>query len=239
MGAILVLWLLAVCLALIGLGNVPLRDWDEAIVARVSLELSRSPWMGGLLPTYLGETYANKPPGLHLAIATAIQLWHWAPGHGPTDLPPEWVVRIVPALASSLLVPLLGLVNYKLRPSRPDAAVATALIALTLLPLARHGRLAMLDGSQLSAMALVWLGLLGAGNARAQALRGGLLAGVGGSCLLLLKAPVAVPVLAVGLGLRHQDRILGARAWRWLLGGLALALLPGIAWHGWHLLARG
>lgn len=233
------LWLLAVCLALIGLGNVPLRDWDEAIVARVSLELSRSPWMGGLLPTYLGEPYANKPPGLHLAIASAIQLWHWVRGDSPQDLPPEWVVRVVPALASALLVPLLGLVQARLRPSRPDAAVATALIALTLLPLARHGRLAMLDGSQLSAMALVWLGLLGTSSARGRALRGGLLAGVGGSCLLLLKAPVALPVLAVGLWLRHQDRMLGARAWRWLLGGLALALLPGIAWHGWHLLARG
>jgi hypothetical protein len=69
--ALLLLWLAALGLALIGLGNVPLRDWDEAIVARVSLELSRSPGMGGLLPTYLGEPYSNKPPGLHLAIASA------------------------------------------------------------------------------------------------------------------------------------------------------------------------
>lgn len=239
LGALLALWLLAVCLALVGLGNVPLRDWDEAIVARVSLELSRSPWLGGLLPTYLGEPYENKPPGLHLAIATAMRLWDWTRGDGHDTLPPEWVVRVVPALASSLLVPLLGLVQVRLRPWRPDAAVATALITVTLMPLARHGRMAMLDGSQLSAMALVWLGLLGATAARGAALRGGLLAGCGGSLLLLLKAPVAIPVLAVGLWLRHRDRGLEARAWRWLLGGLVLALLPGIAWHGWHLLARG
>jgi len=237
--ALLLLWLVAVSLALIGLGNVPLRDWDEAIVARVSLELSRSPGMGGLLPTYLGEPYGNKPPGLHLAIATAIRLWAWVHGDPSPGLPPEWLVRLVPALASTLLVPLLGLVQARLRPARPDAAVATALIALTLLPLARHGRLAMLDGSQLSAMALVWLGLLGTGQARGSALRGGLLAGFGGSLLLLLKAPVALPVLAVALLLRLLDRMLDARGWRWLLGGLALGLLPGVAWHGWHLLARG
>ena len=235
----LLLWLVALGLALIGLGNVPLRDWDEAIVARVSLELSRSPGMGGLLPTYLGEPYSNKPPGLHLAIASAIRLWAWAHGDSSPGLPPEWLVRLVPALGSSLLVPLLGLVQARLRPARPDAAVATALIALTLLPLARHGRLAMLDGTQLSAMALVWLGLLDTGLARGRALRGGLLAGFGGCLLLLLKAPVAPPVLAAGLLLRHRDRVLDARAWRWLLGGLALALLPGLAWHGWHLLARG
>ena len=39
-----VLWGAAVCLLLLGLGNLPLRDWDEALVARVSLELSRQPW---------------------------------------------------------------------------------------------------------------------------------------------------------------------------------------------------
>ena len=158
--ALVLLWMVAVGLALIGLGNVPLRDWDEALVARVSLELSRSPGMAGLLPTYLGEPYTNKPPGLHLAIATVIRLWSWACGNPAPGLPPEWLVRLVPAIASSLLIPLLGLVQSRLQPRRPDAAIATALIALTLLPVARHGRLAMLDGSQLSAMATVWLGLL-------------------------------------------------------------------------------
>ena len=41
---LLLLWLLAVGLALLGLGSVPLRDWDEGIVARVALELANSPW---------------------------------------------------------------------------------------------------------------------------------------------------------------------------------------------------
>lgn len=236
---LLAFWLASLILALIGLGGVPLRDWDEATIARVSLEISRSPFPEGLLPTYMGRAYLNKPPGLHLAIAGAIHLWNWASGSSPASLPPEWVVRLIPALGSTLLVPLLGLVQVRLRPGRPDAAIATALITLTLLPLARHGRLAMLDGTQLTAMALVWLGFLSAGKGPRRDLGGGLLAGLGGAMLLLLKAPVAVPVLAGALILRRLDGDLENRSWRWLLAGLLLGLLPGLAWHGWHLAMRG
>ena len=53
---LLLLWLVAIVLALHGLGNLPLRDWDEAIVARVSLEISRGAWQDALLPTYLGKS---------------------------------------------------------------------------------------------------------------------------------------------------------------------------------------
>ncbi len=240
---LLTLWLVALVLALIGLGGVPLRDWDEGIVARVSLEISRRPWPGDLLPTYLGRSYLNKPPGLHVAIAATIATWRWLNGAGAEVLPPEWVVRLIPALSSSLLVPLLGMVQAKLRPGRPDIAVATSLITLTLLPLARHGRLAMLDGSQLTAMAIVWLGVLMAapGQRRAQGrtLMAGLLAGLGGSLLLLLKAPVALPVLASALLLRALERDLGRRALGWLLLGVVAGLAPGLLWHGWHLAARG
>jgi 4-amino-4-deoxy-L-arabinose transferase-like glycosyltransferase len=236
---ILILWLAALTLALVGLGNVPLRDWDEGIVARVSLEISRSPLPQGLLPTYLAQPYLNKPPGLHLGIAGVIRLWRWASGNLPGSLPPEWVVRFLPALGSTLLVPLLGLVQWRLRPLRPEAAIATALITLTLLPLARHGRLAMLDGTQLTAMALIWLGMLSAGRSERGSFGAGLLAGVGGSLLLLLKAPLAPPVLAGALLLRRLDRDLPRRSWRWLLAGLLLGLLPGIGWHSWNLAMRG
>ena len=236
---LLVLWLAALILALIGLGNVPLRDWDEATVARVSLEMSRSPWLEELLPTYLGEPYVNKPPGLHLGIAAAFRIWEVVSGSGAGSLPPDWVVRLIPALGSSLLVPLLGLVQWRLRPGRRDVALATAVITLTLLPLARHGRLAMLDGTQLSAMALVWLGTLTAEGSTSRVFAGGLLAGLGGSVLLLLKAPVAIPVLATALTLRALDRDLRSQTWFWLLAGLLLGLVPGLAWHGWHLAARG
>lgn len=233
------LWLVAIVLALIGLGGVPLRDWDEALVARVSLEISRRPWPGDLLPTYLGSSYLNKPPGLHMAIAAAIATWRRLNGAGAEVLPPEWIVRLIPALGSSLLVPLSGMVQARLRPGRPDIAVATALITLTLLPLARHGRLVMLDGCQLTAMAIVWLGVLMAAHGKRRALVGGLLAGMGGSLLLLLKAPVAVPALGVALLLRAVERDLARRDWGWLLLGLISGLGPGLLWHGWHLAARG
>ena len=142
--ALLLLWAMAALIALVGLGNVPLRDWDEGIVARVALETSLAPWPLKLWPTYWGDPYLNKPPGLHLLIAAAIGLWRRLAAEPPGALPPEWVVRIVPALLSTALVPLLGLIQWRLRPGDRLSALGTAAIALTLLPLARHGRLAML-----------------------------------------------------------------------------------------------
>ncbi len=233
------LWAATVGLLLLGLGNLPLRDWDEALVARVSLELSRQPWSEPALPTYLGQPYLNKPPGLHGLIAILIRLWRQLSAAAPLALPPEWIVRLIPALGASLIVPLLGLVQARLRPGQTRVALATALIPLTLMPLMRHGRMAMLDGTQLSAMALIWWGMLSTGLGRSQTLAGGVVAGLGGSGLLLLKAPVALPVLAVAVGLRWLDRALDRRGWGLLLAGLLLGLLPGILWHGWHLLERG
>jgi 4-amino-4-deoxy-L-arabinose transferase-like glycosyltransferase len=237
---LLLIWLAALALNLLGLARGPLRDWDESLVARVALELSNTPWPDWLLPTQWGEPYLNKPPGVHALIAGLIGLWRRLSGAGSTALPPEWLVRLAPAFGSSLLSPLLGLVQWQLRPGQRRDALWTAVISLSLLPLARHGHLAMLDGLQLSAMATLWLGLLlahppGAGRPAA----GGLLAGLAGSALLLLKAPVAPPVLLVGLALRWLDRDLDRRSWTWLLAGLALGLLPGLAWHGWHLAWRG
>jgi len=239
---LLLLWLVALVLATAGLGDLPLRDWDEGIVARVALETSWSPWPERLLPSYWGEPYLNKPPGLHWLMAAGFEAWRQLGGHGLQELPPEWLVRLAPALLSSLLVPLIGLLQLRLRPGERTAAVCSALIALTLLPLARHGRLAMLDGVQLLAMVLLWLGLLRAQRRRAKAaglIAGGFIAGLAASGLLLLKAPVVLPVLASGLLLRLLDRDLRGRDWAWLGLGLALGLAPGLAWHGWHLLQRG
>lgn len=236
--ALLGLWAVALVLAMAGLGNLPLRDWDEGIVARVALETSQASWPETLLPTFWGSSYLNKPPGLHWLIAGVIQLWRALSGEA-TARPPEWVIRLAPAIVSSLLVPLIGAIQLRLRPGQPLAAVGAAAIALTLIPLARHGRLAMLDGAQLTAMALLWLGLLLARPRPRTALAGGLIAGAGGSALLLLKAPVLVPVLATGLLLRWLDRDLDRQAWLRLGLGLGLGLSVGLAWHGWHGLQRG
>lgn len=238
--ALALLWLASLSLLLTGLGGPPLRDWDEGIVARVSLELSQQPWPERLWPTYWGEPYLNKPPGLHWLVAAAIKAWRGLSASPPAALPPAWLLRLVPALIASLLPPLLALLQWRLRPGDRLTALLTGAIALTLLPLARHGHLLMLDGGQLVAMVLLWWAVLGAGAAPARRnLNSGLVAGLAASALLLLKAPVALPVLAGSLLLRWLEGDLRRRHWAAVAVGLAVGLLPGLAWHGGHLLVRG
>ena len=70
--ALVALGLAAAVLALIGLGDLPLRDFDEATVARVALELRHGLGEAPLLPTLWDKPYLNKAPGLHSLIALVI-----------------------------------------------------------------------------------------------------------------------------------------------------------------------
>lgn len=231
-----VLWVAALVVLFTHLGDLPLRDWDEALVARVAEEISQRPFPANLLPTLWGEPYLNKPPLLHALIAVPMQLWHGAaPAGSAQQLPPEWLVRGVPALVSSLIVPLVALVQWRLRPGDRLAAICTAAVALTLLPLMRHGRLAMLDGSLIVAMALQWWALLSLPLRPdpAQRRRWGLVAGLAGSAILLLKAPAALPLLIGACLLLAWERRRPPLAW------IGMGLLPGLLWHGWHLGERG
>ena len=244
MTSLLLLWLAALGLLLVPGLDLPLRDWDEGIVARVALERAEAlqALLRGdgsltelLLPTYWGAPYLNKPPGLHLLSALPQIPWLAA-----EQLPPPWSVRLMPALLASAVVPLAGLISHELRPTNRRAAIASAAIALTLLPLMRHGRLAMLDGALVSASGLLWWQLLRCRwRSGVQALRPGLVAGLASSALLLLKAPLLLPVLLAGLVLLAMDRALSQQGWCWLLLGLGLGLLPGISWHLFHGLQRG
>lgn len=235
-GLPVLLWIASLWLLLSPGLDLPLRDWDEGIVAQVALEralaLAHGQDLGSLLlPSYWGAPYLNKPPGLHLLIASVLQPWAQ---HGL--LPPPWAVRLVPALLASAVVPLAGAISRQLRPREPNAALWSSAIALTLLPLMRHGRLAMLDGALVSASGLLWWQLL---RARQRPFSAGIWAGLGGSALLLLKAPALLPVLGAGLLLLALDRTLDRRGWLLLGAGLALGLLPGLGWQLWHLVARG
>lgn len=236
---LVLLWIGAIVLAMVGLGSLPLRDWDEGIVARVALETSLRTWPDNLMPTYWWEPYRNKPPGVHLVIAACIGLWRLLNQAPTIALPPEWVIRIGPALISTTLVPLIGWIQWQLRPGDRSAVLAAAGLALTLLPLARHGRLAMLDGCQLVAMAAVWLGLLQSKGRRWTVFGWSVGAGAAGSALLLLKAPAALPILLGTMVLRLLDRDLSRRQWLLLSGGLLLGLIPGLGWHLLHGLLRG
>ena len=235
--SLVVLWLLSCALALFGLGDAPLRDFDEATVARVAFELSTHNRDSQFLPTLWGFDYINKPPGLHVLIAAVISLSRNL--HGQLDsIPSEFVVRLAPAFLSTLVVPFGGLLQWYLRPNDPIASVSTASILLTLLPIARHGRLAMLDGAQLSAMALLWLLLLSFDQSRLDRLRA-LCGGLISSFLLLLKAPFLIPaLLAVVIPI-----FLGKRFMKLSILPLAslfgIGLLPGISWHIWNGINRG
>ena len=182
------IWLLACFLAFTGLGNLPLRDFDEATVARVALELSQSSALEQLLPTIWNVDYLNKPPGLHWLIALAMKLENHG-GMQLEKLPSEFTVRFVPAFLSTLVVPFGGLIQWYLRPKDSTLCLSTAAILMTLMPLARHGRLAMLDGAQLSAIALLWLFLVSMDQSRLDKFRS-FGAGIASSCLLMLKAPM-------------------------------------------------
>lgn len=246
----LLLWLLTCVLWLPWLGNVPLRDWDEADYARVALEFAQAVDLNGLLPTGWGEPYLYKPPGIYLLVALAIRLWGTH----------EAVLRLVPAVLSTTAVPLVVLIQRQLalqsqrsgeqfRGSFAGEGLATGLILMTTLPMARHGRLLMLDGAMIAATLLLWWGLL---LLRSYPRRGAGLAGLACSALLLLKPPAAMAFLVVGLaatllvalpmdGQRQGNGLLQQwrRSWRAMgLWGL-LGCLPGLAWHGWHVYNRG
>ena len=228
------LGLVAVGLALIGLGDLPLRDFDEATVARVAFELRHGLGEAPLLPTLWNQPYLNKAPGLHSLIALTISATTQ-----PDQLPSEWTIRLAPALLSCLVVPLGGWLQWTLRPGDRSSAITTSVILLTLLPVARHGRLAMLDGSQLTAMALLWLALLQLNRSRCSGLWG-TVAGLMASAMLLLKAPLLVPaVVAAGLALiwGQEWATWNNRATACI--GMLLGLAPGMAWHLWHAHIRG
>jgi len=236
----LTLWIATVVIWLPWLGNVPLRDWDEGIVASVARATSQQSGLRWLLALKdAGEPYLNKPPGLHWLIGTSIQTW----GEG------EWAVRVIPALVSTLAVPLLVLLRREFsRDQHGDQSALTAgLVLMTLLPMARHGRLAMLDGSLVSCSLMLWLGWL---RSRRH-LRSAALAGLGGSGVLLLKPPALIGFAAIILVMEvlerlshsplnqpqrsRQPSLKTSRRMSWLLLGLS----PGLAWHLWHGWWRG
>jgi hypothetical protein len=138
-----------------------------------------------------------------------------------------------------VIVPITGLLQRQLHPGMPLAPLAASMIILTLMPVAAHGRVAMLDGAQLSAMHGFWLFLL---CSRAESLRGrisAVLAGLCGSCTLLLKAPVALPVIIVGLILLSGEPQIATGSWLRIGLPLGLGLLPGLSWHAASVLHNG
>ena len=101
-----VFWIAALALLLIPGLDLPMRDWDEGIVARVAYERGQAllQWLSGQasfsdlwLPTYWDAPYLNKPPGLHLPTSLPLLPWVSA-GAVPRPGPCGWCRRYAPVL---------------------------------------------------------------------------------------------------------------------------------------------
>ncbi|MBE9033744.1 ArnT family glycosyltransferase [aff. Roholtiella sp. LEGE 12411] len=216
-------WLLSLLVGslflwLIFLGNSPLRDWDEGTVAQVAREIWRAPVgsMRWLYPTLGGEPYHNKPPLIHLLIA-------WTYSIGGVN---EWTTRLPGAVLTALGVPLLYLVG-RLLFNQSLPALFAALVYLTMLPVVRHGRLAMLDGTTITFFLLSLFCLLKVRHNQRYAL------GIG-FCFGLITLTKGMIVLLLGgiiylfIILNRQSSLL-ISPYLWV--GMLLGNTPAIAWY--------
>ena len=220
-------FLAAIMLYTFGLEDVPLRDWDEGIVAGVA----RNIWRGEpgsrtwLYPTInYGDPYWNKPPLIHWLIALSYTLFGVS----------EWSTRIAPAMLSACSVPLVYLIAREIFP-RPLTAIFSALVYLTLLPIARHGRVAMLDGAIACWFCLAVWCLLRGRRSSAWLLGTGLALGL--VCLTkgIMMGMLLAGIIIIFIGW-DSPKLLGNRD-LWI--GIVLGLIPAIAWYGMQYLHYG
>lgn len=211
------LFLVALLLYTIDLGGVALRDWDEGTVAQVAREMFQSGHLEGwIFPRLWGSPYWNKPPLVHSLIAL---VYHWVGVQ-------EWSTRLPGAFLSASAVPLLYQVARELFPLRLTALMGSG-VYLTLLPVVRHGRLAMLDGVVVFFFLILLLGALRSRRDQRWSLGMGLgLAGMG-----LTKGLLALLLLTILLVFIALDtpRLFRTPFW-WL--GLGIGIVPILGWYG-------
>ncbi|KJH71396.1 ArnT family glycosyltransferase [Aliterella atlantica] len=211
------LLLAALLIFTINLGSLPLRDWDEGTVAQVAREIARTPIGsdGWLYPTSGGESYLNKPPLMHWLIALTYRI-------GGVN---EWTSRLPGAILTAISVPLLYTIGREIFPQRTTAIFAS-LVYLTMLPVVRHGRLAMLDGAVLCFFILTILCVL---RSRRN-LRYCLGVGIGFGLICFTKGLLGVLLGAIALLFLVWDtpRLLSSGyLWR----GIAIGCAPVICWY--------
>lgn len=222
---ILGLLIAAILLYGINLGGLPLRDWDEGIVAQVARDIFNAPAgsLRWLYPTIAGEPYQNKPPLMHLLIS-------WSYSLGGVN---EWTTRLPGAMLTAISVPVLYGIGREIFPQRLGAIFA-ALIYLTLLPVVRHGRLAMLDGAMLCFFVLmVWCLLRSRRD-----LRYCLGVGIGFGLMCLTKGILGVLLGAIAFVFLFWDtpRLLTS-FYLWI--GLIIGSIPVALWYALQLLKYG
>ncbi|TAF07075.1 MAG: glycosyltransferase family 39 protein [Nostocales cyanobacterium] len=222
---LIVLLLAAILLFSLNLGGLPLKDWDEGTVAQVAREIWRSPdaSMRWLYPTLGGEPYYSKPPLMHWLIA-------WAYSLGGVN---EWTTRLPGAIFTALSVPLLYCIGREIFRLR-WAAVYSSLIYLTMLPVVRHGRLAMLDGVVVSLLMIMMLCVL---RSRRD-LRYCLGVGISFGLICLTKGMVGIFIGAIAIVFLFWDtpRLLTSY-YLWI--GIFIGILPVFGWYTAQLLRYG
>ncbi|MEQ8957008.1 MAG: glycosyltransferase family 39 protein, partial [Coleofasciculus sp. C2-GNP5-27] len=207
--------LAALLLGTISLGNVPLRDWDESTRALIAREIYRTGnW---LHPTLQGEPYLLKPPLMDWLIALSYKFW----GIG------EFTTRLPGAFLSACSVPLLYLLGREVFAQRLPAVLAAS-VYLTLLPVVRHGRLAMLDGTVVSFFLLLLVCLLKARQDRRWAVGIGISLGL----ITLTKGILVILLGAIAFGFLLLDKQWAQLKSPYLWLGILLGITPAIAWYG-------
>ncbi|MBK1987079.1 glycosyltransferase family 39 protein [Sphaerospermopsis aphanizomenoides BCCUSP55] len=222
---LIVLLLAALLLFSINLGEVPLQDWDEGTVAQVAKEIWRAPAgsMRWLYPTLGGEPYYNQPPLMHWLIAGAYSL-------GGVN---EWTTRLPGAILTAISVPLLYCIGREIFRQR-WSAIYSALIYLTMLPVVRHGRLAMLDGVVVSLLMVMMLCVL---RSRRD-LRYCLGVGISFGLICLTKGVVGISLGAIAVVFLFWDtpRLLTCY---YLWTAVLIGILPVVGWYTAQLLHYG
>ena len=212
-------WLLGLSVAAIilwgiFLGDVPLRDWDEGTRALIAREIYRTGnW---IYPTLGGQPYLLKPPLMDWLIALSYKI---AGVH-------EFSTRFPGAFFSACGVPLLYLVGREVFKERLPAVFAAG-VYLTLLPVVRHGRLAMLDGMAVSFFLLLLFCLLKSRQDRRWAVG----VGFGLGLISFTKGLLVLPLGAIALAflLANQQFYLLGSPYLWI--GIILGNLPMLAWY--------
>ncbi|MFH7030144.1 MAG: ArnT family glycosyltransferase [Heteroscytonema crispum UTEX LB 1556] len=214
---VIVLFVAAMLLFSINLGGLPLRDWDEGTVAQVARDIWRAPApsMRWLYPTLAGEPYHNKPPLMHLLIAWSYSLWGVS----------EWSTRLPGAMLTAISVPLLYCIGREVFRHR-WAAIYSAAVYLTMLPVVRHGRLAMLDGAAVCFFMVMMLCVL---RSRRD-LRYCLGVGIGFGLICLTKGMLGILLGAVAFVFLLWDTPRLLTSW-YMWTAILLGAVPVVCWH--------
>ena len=214
------LLLAALILFLVNLGELPLLDLNEGIVAQVAKEIYQhsnhfSHW---IFPTLWDEPYLSQPPLIYGLIAIAYKIL------GVN----EFATRLPGALLGACSVLMVYNIGREIFVAR-FPALCSALIYLTCLPIVRYSRLAMSDGALLCfELMTIWAILRSRRD-----LRWSWMAGISLGLMSLIKGAIALKILVaiVAFLLWDTPRLLNSP---YFFNGFLLGITPAMGWYVAH-----